>query len=140
MEAYNITSEGQSALSQCARDAGITDLTQKQDRFFRQIGGRYRLDLEPNFNRWHTLPTDYQYADAKPRQQLAPAVMFGEQPHITSSPRAAFAEWITGKENEFFADAIANRLWKQLMGVGLIEPIDEIKYHTDPSIPNYSTP
>ena len=132
---YNIRG-GNQLLVNRARDAGITDLTQKQDRFFRQIGGRYRLSIwEPNFNRWHTLPTDYQYADAKPRQQLAPAVMFGEQPHITSSPRAAFAEWITGKENEFFADAIANRLWKQLMGVGLIEPIDEIKYHTDPSIP-----
>ncbi|MFL2877300.1 MAG: DUF1549 domain-containing protein [Pontiellaceae bacterium] len=132
---YNIRG-GNQLLVNRARDAGITDITQKQDRFFRQIGGRYRLSIwEPNFNRWHTLPTDYQYADAKPRQQLAPAVMFGEQPHITSSPRAAFAEWITGKENEFFADAIANRLWKQLMGVGLIEPIDEIKYHTDPSIP-----
>ena len=132
---YNIRG-GNQLLVNRARDAGITDLTQKQDRFFRQIGGRYRLSIwEPQFNRWHTLPTDYQYADAKPRQQLAPAVMFGDQPHITGSPRAAFAEWITGKDNEFFADAIANRLWKQLMGVGLIEPIDEIKYHTDPSIP-----
>ena len=132
---YNIRG-GNQILVNRARDAGLTDLTQKQDRFLRLLGGRYRLSIwEPNFNRWHTLPTDYQYTDAKPRQQLAPAVMFGEQPHITDSPRAAFAEWITGKENEFFADAIANRLWKQLMGIGLIEPIDEIKYHTEPSMP-----
>ncbi len=132
---YNVRGGNQLFVNR-AREAGITDLTQKQDRFLRQIGGRYRLSIwEPNFNRWHTLPTDYQYADAKPRQQLAPAVMFGEQPHINGSPRAAFADWITAKENEFFADAIANRLWKQLMGVGLIEPIDEIKYHTEPSMP-----
>ena len=61
------------------------------------MGGRYRLSIwEPNLIVAY-LPTDYQYADAKPRQQLAPAVMFGDQPHITIVP-AAFAEWITGKE------------------------------------------
>ena len=130
---YNIRG-GNQLLVNRARDAGITDLTQKQDRFFRQIGGRYRLSIwEPNFNRWHTLPTDYQYADAKPRQQLAPAVMFGEQPHITSSLRCLCR--MDHRKRQIFADAIANRLWKQLMGVGLIEPIDEIKYHTDPSMP-----
>ena len=132
---YNVRGGNQLFVNR-VRDAGITDITQKQDRFFRQIGGRYRLSIwEPTFNRWHTLPTDYQYADAKPRQQLAPVVMFGKQPHIKGSPRAAFAEWITSKDNEFFADAIANRLWKEVMGVGLIEPIDEIKYHTEPSMP-----
>ena len=132
---YNVRGGNQLFINRI-RDAGITDITQKQDRFFRQIGGRYRLSIwEPHFNKWHTLPKDYQYTDAQPRQQLAPAVMFGDQPHIEGSPRRAFADWITSKDNEFFAEAIANRLWKNLMGIGLIEPIDEIKYHTDPSIP-----
>ena len=49
--------------------------------------------------------------------------MFGDQPHIEGSPRRAFADWITSKDNKFFAEAIANRLWKNLMGIGLIEPI-----------------
>lgn len=132
---YNIRGGNQVFLNR-ARASGIDKLPQKQDRFFRQLGQQYTLSIwEPQFNRWHTLPNDYQYADAKPRQQLRPAVMFGEQPHIDGSPREAFAEWVTSNENEFFAQSIANRLWKQLMGVGLIEPIDEIKYHTDPAVP-----
>ena len=132
---YNVRGGNQIFVNR-AREAGIEKLPQKQDRFFRQLGGQYTLSIwEPQFNRWHTLPNDYQYADAKPRQQVRPAVMFGDQPHIEGSPRRAFAEWVTSKDNEFFAESIANRLWKQLMGVGLIEPIDEIKYHTEPAVP-----
>ena len=131
---YNVRGGNQIFVNR-AREAGIEKLPQKQDRFFRQLGGQYTLSIwEPQFNRWHTLPNDYQYADAKPRQQVRPAVMFGDQPHIEGSPRRAFAEWVTSKENEFFAESIANRLWKQLMGVGLIDPIDEIKYPTDPAV------
>ena len=42
------------------------------------MGGKYILSIwEPNFEKWHTLPFDYQYADAMPRQALRPKVMSG---------------------------------------------------------------
>jgi hypothetical protein len=38
----------------------------------------------------------------------------------------AFADWMTAPENPRFTKVIANRLWKKVFGVGLIEPVDEI--------------
>lgn len=40
--------------------------------------------------------------------------------------RDAYAQWLTSPENPRFATTIANRLWKQSMGLGLIEPVDTI--------------
>ncbi|MEZ5386830.1 MAG: DUF1553 domain-containing protein [Prosthecobacter sp.] len=38
----------------------------------------------------------------------------------------AFADWMTSPENPRFTKMIANRLWKRVFGVGLIEPVDEL--------------
>jgi len=40
--------------------------------------------------------------------------------------REAYAKWMTSPDNPRFGTTIANRLWKQSMGLGLIEPIDTI--------------
>jgi hypothetical protein len=42
------------------------------------------------------------------------------------SPRLTLGAWITAKENPYFARAAVNRLWAYFLGVGLIEPVDEI--------------
>ncbi|MDB5312012.1 MAG: hypothetical protein JWO38_6214 [Gemmataceae bacterium] len=41
-------------------------------------------------------------------------------------PRQTLAEWLTGKENPYFARAAVNRVWAQLFGIGLVEPVDEM--------------
>jgi hypothetical protein len=41
--------------------------------------------------------------------------------------REALARWITAPENPWFAEAIVNRLWRHLMGRGLIEPVDDLR-------------
>ena len=38
--------------------------------------------------------------------------------------REIYAAWMTSPDNPRFATVIANRLWKQAMGIGLIEPVD----------------
>jgi hypothetical protein len=40
--------------------------------------------------------------------------------------RAALADWVTSKDNRFFARATVNRVWAYLLGTGLIEPVDEM--------------
>jgi hypothetical protein len=40
------------------------------------------------------------------------------------TPRQALAEWITSRENPWFARAAVNRLWYYFFGVGLIDPVD----------------
>ena len=83
------------------------------------------------------LPHDYQYDDGKPKQNVDPKTIFGPPAKIEKgeSPRIAFAKWITSPENPRFAKVIANRLWKKSFGVGLIEPIDDIKDNSQPENP-----
>lgn len=40
--------------------------------------------------------------------------------------RGSLAKWITEKDNPFFAKAIANRMWSELVGEGFYEPVDDI--------------
>jgi hypothetical protein len=50
----------------------------------------------------------------------------GSQPDWkrTVTPRQALAEWITGRDNPWFARALVNRLWQYFFGVGLIDPVE----------------
>ena len=41
--------------------------------------------------------------------------------------RPELAEWLTDEENPYFAKAIVNRLWKSMMGRGLVEPVDDFR-------------
>jgi hypothetical protein len=41
--------------------------------------------------------------------------------------REALADWLTSADNPWFAPALVNRLWKSLMGRGLIEPTDDVR-------------
>ena len=40
---------------------------------------------------------------------------------------SALAEWLTEPSNPYFARATVNRLWKALMGRGLVEPVDDLR-------------
>ncbi|MCB1079154.1 MAG: DUF1553 domain-containing protein, partial [Verrucomicrobiae bacterium] len=74
------------------------------------------------------LPHDYKYEDAKPKEKIGPRTMFGEELELVSegAKLVEYAKWMTSTENPRFTTVIANRLWKQAMGLGLIEPVDEI--------------
>jgi hypothetical protein len=37
------------------------------------------------------------------------------------------AEWLASPENPLFARAIVNRVWKHLLGRGLVEPVDDLR-------------
>ncbi len=47
-------------------------------------------------------------------------------------PRVALADWLTKKDNPFFARNIVNRYWGYLFGRGLVDPIDDLRA-TNPS-------
>jgi hypothetical protein len=40
-------------------------------------------------------------------------------------PREAFARWMTASDNPYFARSAVNRIWRELMGRGLVEPVDD---------------
>src|SRR5262249_23847586 len=41
--------------------------------------------------------------------------------------RIKFAEWLTSKDNVFFARAMANLIWRDMMGRGLVQPVDDTR-------------
>lgn len=45
---------------------------------------------------------------------------------------ASTAKWLTDSRNRYFAKAFVNRLWKRMMGRGLIEPVDDLS-ETNPA-------
>lgn len=49
--------------------------------------------------------------------------------------RVQLAKWITSKDNPYFAKSYVNRVWSYLLGVGIIEPIDDIRAGNPPSNP-----
>jgi hypothetical protein len=53
----------------------------------------------------------------------------------TASRRVQLAHWIVSKDNPYFARSYVNRLWSYLLGVGIIEPIDDIRAGNPPTNP-----
>lgn len=52
-----------------------------------------------------------------------------------SQLRAELAELVTSPRNRYFSRAIVNRLWKELVGRGFVEPIDDFRSDNPPSHP-----
>jgi hypothetical protein len=90
--------------------------------------------VEPAQKDWLAIPTDWQDDDAKPGQHVSAQVLFGAQPTANAGdPRQRLAAWMTSSDNPRFALAIGNRVWKRVFGLGLIEPVDDLR--GDPSKP-----
>jgi hypothetical protein len=68
-------------------------------------------------------------------QVLAPRPLGGAPATIDEDhdPRAALAEWITSDDNPYFARVLVNRVWADLMGRGLVEPVDDLRATNPPS-------
>jgi len=49
--------------------------------------------------------------------------------------RRDLADWITARDNPFFARNFANRYWAWLIGRGLVEPVDDMRATNPPSHP-----
>ena len=68
--------------------------------------------------------TDDRYTKPLPPKPLAAAALPVDSPQ---DPRLYFAGWLTSPDNPFFARAVVNRVWRGLMGRGLVEPADDMR-------------
>jgi Protein of unknown function (DUF1549)/Protein of unknown function (DUF1553)/Bacterial Ig-like domain (group 2) len=70
-------------------------------------------------------------------QFLAPQPLDRSKMTITpdDDPRVKLAGWITDPKNEYFIGAMVNRIWKRYLGVGLVEPVDDLRASNPPSNP-----
>lgn len=53
----------------------------------------------------------------------------------TDAPRRQLAAWLTSPDNAQFARATVNRVWGQLLGRGLVAPVDDFHDQNPPSHP-----
>ena len=63
-----------------------------------------------------------------------PATVSLERPQ-ENTRREELAAWVTSPDNRYFARSYVNRIWGYLLGVGIIEPIDDIRAGNPPTNP-----
>lgn len=73
------------------------------------------------------LPDDFKEDRNFPNGKLPPAPRFSRKNEL--------AAWITSPENPYFARAVANRVWAQFLGRGLVHPVDNMSESNEPSHP-----
>ncbi len=49
--------------------------------------------------------------------------------------RELMAEWLTSPENPYFAVSVANRIWEHYFGLGIVDPVDDVRVSNPPSNP-----
>lgn len=49
--------------------------------------------------------------------------------------RQQLGQWLTSKENPYFAKSLVNRYWSYFMGQGIIDPVDDIRSSNPPTNP-----
>lgn len=70
-------------------------------------------------------------------ETLTPAPLYGTADPVgeNEDPRAVFARWLTSENNPYFHRVAVNRLWADLFGVGIVDPVDDLRATNPPSNP-----
>ncbi len=73
----------------------------------------------------------------KTKQPVPPAGLGTTPARLTadSDPREALADWLSSKDNPFFAKALVNRYWKHFFNRGLVDPEDDMRETNPPTNP-----
>lgn len=50
-----------------------------------------------------------------------------------TDPRHVFADWLLKSDNPYFAKAAVNRIWGEVMGVGIVDAVDDFRATNPPS-------
>ncbi|QDU98004.1 DUF1549 and DUF1553 domain-containing protein [Lignipirellula cremea] len=93
--------------------------------------GQKGVPVAPKFLLGDALSEPTPPEDAKPLKFASGKV----PPAPTFSRKNALAEWVTSRDNPFFAKATANRVWGQFMGRGIVHPIDNMSESNSPTHP-----
>ena len=103
--------------------------------FFSQIGRRPTATAGQSliFHKRGVAQTEHK----KTKEQVKPVGLGAVQKDISpdEDPRLQLADWMSSKDNPFFAKALVNRYWKHFFNRGLVEPEDDMRESNPPSNP-----
>ena len=70
-------------------------------------------------------------------REVRPKFLGGElvEPQPGSDLRDELAEWLTSKNNTQFANNIANVVWAHFLGLGIVNPVDDVRVSNPPTNP-----
>ncbi|BDS07876.1 surface protein [Oceaniferula spumae] len=70
------------------------------------------------------------------KQNSVPKFLGGEIPDTNDkSRRELVANWLTTPENPWFARNVSNIIWSHFFGIGIVEPVDDMRISNPPSNP-----
>ncbi len=101
--------------------------------FFSQV--RYKGGGPRNNERALYVDFNRQFQNPDSKKPYLPKPLDGPQLPTAglTDRRELLAQWVTAKENPWFARAIANRMWRNFMGRGFVEPIDDFRITNPPT-------
>jgi len=70
------------------------------------------------------------------QQDMQPKFLGGPQPDLKKqSRRESVAHWLASPDNPWFAKNVVNIVWAHFNGVGIVEPVDDVRVSNPPSNP-----
>jgi hypothetical protein len=81
--------------------------------------------------------TNPRTGKAVPPHALGTAIDVGRiaNPSDASDRRRQLADWLSSRDNPWFARNMANRVWARFLGRGLVEPVDDFRDTNPPTNP-----
>lgn len=70
------------------------------------------------------------------KQNMTPKFLGGPKPEIKNQTRReALAGWLASADNPWFAKNVVNIVWAHFLGVGIVDPVDDMRISNPPSNP-----
>lgn len=70
------------------------------------------------------------------KQDMVPKFLGGPRPDLKKqSRRVSVAEWLASPDNPWFAKNVVNIVWAHFNGVGIVDPVDDVRVSNPPSNP-----
>ncbi|MBM4067479.1 MAG: DUF1549 domain-containing protein [Planctomycetes bacterium] len=138
---------------QCAQCHNHPFVEIKQDEYWGMAGFFRKVRLSQNPNKAAKTGTSVGISEVgnvgKGRKAPLPEsaknvparFLGGEQPKMNPAEpfRPVVAKWLTSADNPYFARAMTNRVWYQLFGRGICNPVDDMHDGNPPSHPELLT-
>jgi len=69
-------------------------------------------------------------------RRMAPKFLGGAEPDVNGKDRReVLVKWLASPDNPYFATSVANRVWAHFFGLGIVEPVDDVRVSNPASNP-----